>query len=286
MRAPIGIRTGTFQRSRTGPPGPKSPSGSRRGVEPLAAHPAASTCDGMTLNRTEPATESRERLKALLSFEERPMSLGSRTIETGDGHAIERLQFRLPDGAQARGFLVRPARVAEPPPAILLAHAHGGRYEIGARELIDGRPAWLDPPGLALARRGFVALSIDMPTFGSRSGVTESAAAKAALWHGRTLFGQMLGEQAAALTWLAARPDVDQARIGMVGISMGATLAYFLAALDPRVAAVAHLCCYADFTTLVETDAHDLHGDYLTVPGCCARPRPAPSPGWSRRARS
>ena len=100
--------------------------------------------------------------------------------------------------------------------------------------LIDGRPAWLDPPGLALARRGFVALSIDMPTFGSRSGVTESAAAKAALWHGRTLFGQMLGEQAAALTWLAARPDVDQARIGMVGISMGATLAYFLAALDPR----------------------------------------------------
>jgi dienelactone hydrolase len=67
------------------------------------------------------------------------------------------------------------------------------------------------------------------------------------------LFGQMLAEQSAALTWLASRRDVDAGRIGMTGISMGATLSYFLAAIDARVAATAHLCCYADFATLVET---------------------------------
>lgn len=106
-----------------------------------------------------------------------------------------------------------------------------------------------------------------MPTFGSRADVTESAAAKAALWHGWTLFGQMLGEQAGALTWLRSRPDVDPACVGVMGLSLGATLAYFLAALDERIAAVAHLCCYADLASLVASGAHDLHGAYLTVPG-------------------
>ncbi len=48
---------------------------------------------------------------------------------------------------------------------------------------------------------------------------------------------------------------------------MGATLGYWLAAVEPSVAAAAHLCCYADFATLIETGAHDLHGIYLTVPG-------------------
>ena len=153
---------------------------------------------------------------------------------------------------------------------MLLAHAHGGAYDIGARELVDGRPAWLDPPGPALAGAGFVALAIDMPCFGSRAGLGESAASKAGLWYGRPLFGQMLGDQAGALSWLTARPEVDPARIGVLGLSMGATLGYFLAALDPRVAAVAQLCCFADFATLVETGAHDLHGPYLTVPGLLA----------------
>lgn len=106
-----------------------------------------------------------------------------------------------------------------------------------------------------------------MATFGERATVTENSAAKAALWSGRTLFGQMLAEQSAALTWLASRRDVDAGRIGMTGISMGATLSYFLAAIDARVAATAHLCCFADFATLFETGAHDLHGHYLTVPG-------------------
>ena len=221
----------------------------------------------MTLVTPEPKVATCDRLKGLLCFEERSLSLASRSTVTRDGCAVECLQLQLPDGEEVRGFLTRPERAGGPLPAILFAHAHGGRYDIGAGELTEGRPAWLDPPGPALAREGFVALSVDMPTFGARANVTESAAAKAALWYGRTLFGQMLGEQAGALTWLARRGDVDPSRIGMVGISMGATLAYFMAALDERVAAVAQLCCYADFATLVETGAHDRHGHYLTVPG-------------------
>lgn len=208
------------------------------------------------------------RLKELLAFEEVSLTLTGSEVEIRDGYVLERLWFRLPDGGEVRGFLTRPGEASDSRgPAILYAHAHGGRYEIGASELIDGRAALLDAPGPVLAREGHVTLCIDMPIFGERAGITEDAAAKAALWHGKTLFGQMVSEQAAALTWLAARPDVDPARIGVTGLSMGATLAYFLAAVDPRVKATAHLCCYADFATLVQTGAHNRHGHYLTVPG-------------------
>ena len=191
-----------------------------------------------------------ERLKSLLRVTEPSLDLVSSAVDDHGDYTVERLRFRLPGGVEVRGFLTRPPSNPAPGPAILYAHAHGARYDIGASELIDGRPALLDAPGPVFAREGYVTLCIDMPTFGERADITESAATKASLWNGRTLFGQMLGEQAAALTWLAARADVDPARIGMTGISMGATLTYFLAAIDTRITAAAHLCCYADFVTL------------------------------------
>ncbi|MGI0526878.1 alpha/beta hydrolase family protein [Rhizobium giardinii] len=212
-------------------------------------------------------TISAERLKDLLHVTDASLDLVASIAEDRGDHAVERLRFRLSDGPEIRGFMTRPIASRGRGPALLYAHAHGGKYDIGASELLEGRPALLDAPGPVLAREGYVTFCIEMPTFGERAGVTESAAAKAALWRGRTLFGQMLGEQAAALTWLASRGDVDAGRIGMTGISMGATLSYFLTAIDTRIAAVAHLCSYADFTTLIETGAHDLHGHYLTIPG-------------------
>lgn len=210
---------------------------------------------------------SAERLRKLLGIREARLTLETCELDNLGTHVVERLHFRSGDGSPIRGILTRPAATNRPLPALLYAHAHGDRYDIGASELVDGRPALLDPPGPAYAREGFVSLSIDMPVFGERAATSESAASKAALWQGRTLFGQMLEEQSAALTWLAQRSDVDPKRIGMTGISMGATLTYFLAAVDKRIAAIAHLCCYADFGTLIETGAHDRHGHYLTIPG-------------------
>jgi dienelactone hydrolase len=208
-----------------------------------------------------------ERLKDLLHVATASLVLVESVAEDRGDHIVEHLRFRLSDGPEIRGFLTRPVASRRPGPAILYAHAHGRQYNIGASELLEGRPVLLNAPGPVLAKEGYVTLCIDMPTFGERAGMSENAAAKAALWHGQTLFGQMLGEQAAALAWLASRGDVDARRIGMTGISMGATLSYFLAAIDPRLKAVAHLCSFADFATLIETGAHDLHGHYLTVPG-------------------
>lgn len=213
-------------------------------------------------------TFSRQRFWELLKAEPRAALpvLSSRT-ESHDGYVVERLVLDLGHGETVRGVLTRPAASRGPGPALLYMHAHGGRYDIGANELLEGSPWMGTPLGPVLARAGYVTLMIDMPLFGERATSSESALVKALLWRGKVLMGQMLSELTGALGYLAARPDVDPHRIGAFGISMGCTHAFMLAALDDRIAAVAHLCCFADYDVMIDLGAHDGHGHYLTIPG-------------------
>ncbi|MCP4385922.1 MAG: prolyl oligopeptidase family serine peptidase, partial [Hyphomicrobiales bacterium] len=160
-----------------------------------------------------------------------------------------------------------PAKADVPVPALLYCHAHGDRYSIGREELLDSRPALQGPYAADLVERGFAVLCLEMPCFGERMGGIESAMSKAHHWHGRTLFGRMLAELVAGIDFLAAHPAVDTARIGAIGFSMGGTHAWWLAALEPRLKAAVSMCCFADMACLIEADAHDGHGAYMTVPG-------------------
>jgi len=209
---------------------------------------------------------SAEALSAYLQLVEPPIHLLSSQHDEHDGYVVERLSFGIGTEPPVRGLLTRPAGEGRWP-AILYAHSHGGRYDVGAAELLEGREYLLAPWGPELARRGYVTLAIDMPTFGSRQTETESAAAKAAIWYGKSLIGRMLEQQMAALSYLSARPDVDAGRTGGFGMSLGSTLSYWQAAVDVRLRAIAHLCCFADYATLVQLGAHDRHGVYLLVPG-------------------
>ncbi|MEG9862679.1 MAG: alpha/beta fold hydrolase [Parvularculales bacterium] len=151
--------------------------------------------------------------------------------------------------------------------AVLYCHAHGGAYGIGKSELLEGRPALLNPPlARAIAEAGAVVFCADMPGFGERQPEgSESALAKSALWTGQTLLGQMVSDQLLALAVLIEHEKPS--RVATLGISMGGTLAYLVAALREDIAAVAHLCVFADIAPLIETGDHDLHGPYLTIPG-------------------
>ncbi|MCA0424179.1 MAG: hypothetical protein LCH61_12805 [Proteobacteria bacterium] len=183
----------------------------------------------------------------------------------------QRLDLERGDGVAVRGFITGPPGAWSGLPAVLYCHAHGGRYEVGADELLVGRPALQpEPYAHALARQGVVALAIDLCCFGERAGESENLVAKRHLWQGTTLFGDMLADLSGAFDLLAGWPGVDEGRIGAFGISMGATLAFWLAALEPRLRSLAHLCCFADLGTLVRQNGHDRHGLYLTVPGLLA----------------
>jgi dienelactone hydrolase len=220
------------------------------------------------LDREADAAAARRKLRRLLGgFPRQRFAIVDRRPLPAEGYCAEHLT--LADGdSPVRAHLTGPTGEWRDLPVVLYIHAHGNRHAIGADELLHGRPMLRDPPyGRALAEAGIVAFCIDLPCFGERAHEPESLAAKRHLWRGTTLFGQMLAELGAAFDLLQRMDGVDPARIGVMGASMGATLALWLAALETRLKAVAHLCCFADFGTLVASGAHDLHGPYMTVPG-------------------
>jgi acetyl esterase/lipase len=76
----------------------------------------------------------------------------------------------------------------------------------------------------------------------------------------------MMFDELRALDYLAGRPEVDPHRLGVVGMSMGATKAWWLAALDPRVRLCLDICCLTDYEELIRTQALSEHGIYYYVP--------------------
>jgi len=210
-------------------------------------------------------TDLREKVAALLGPD-----FGATRFVAAQSDAAGDMIFTTEEGEVIPATYLPPRDPETPAPAILYCHAHGARYHIGRRELREGRPALTAPYAGVLQDAGYAVLCLEMPCFGTRADIEENATAKARLWQGRTLFGQMLGEQRAGLDWLMAQPGVDSARVGVMGISMGGTLAWWLAALDPRLAACVSMACFADMAGLIATGAHDIHGNYMTVPGLLA----------------
>ena len=90
---------------------------------------------------------------------------------------------------------------------------------------------------------------------------------KEMLWKGQVLWGMMVYDSLRAMDFLLERPDVDPARIATLGISMGSTMAWWLAALDERVKVTVDICCLTDFKTLMEKKNLSAHGVYYFVPG-------------------
>src|SRR5690606_7211405 len=109
-------------------------------------------------------------------------------------------------------------------------------------------------------------LSIDAWGFGERFTSSEGAIFKQMLWNGQVMWGMMVYDSMRAIDYLVSREDVDSERIGTLGISMGGTMAWWLAALDERVCFCIDLCSLADYDALIEERKLDLHGIYYYVP--------------------
>jgi dienelactone hydrolase len=80
------------------------------------------------------------------------------------------------------------------------------------------------------------------------------------------MWGMMVYDSLRAVDYLVTRPDVDASRIGTLGISMGSTMGWWLAALEERVKACVDICCLTDFQALIESRGLDEHGIYYYVP--------------------
>lgn len=193
---------------------------------------------------------------------------------------LEKFTFDNGAGDSVPGycFLPKAATAKTKAPAILYCHWHGGQYDIGKDEVLGVNKAIPRAPGETLAKLGYVVLGIDACCFGERNGrgpdgpeqkgsAGEMSAAKFKLWAGRTLWGMIVRDDLMALDILAARPEVDAARIGVTGISMGSTRAWWVMAMDDRPRAAVCVACMTRYQDLIRAGMLKAHGIYYFVPG-------------------
>ncbi|MCC6626787.1 MAG: acetylxylan esterase [Chloroflexi bacterium] len=200
----------------------------------------------------------------------RDRPIGARLIgqEERDGYVLETLVLDLNGLEAVPAVFVRPRAATGRLPAVLYNHSHGGNYVLGKTELLTGREYLQAPPyAEALASQGYAVLAIDHWLFGERRGRSESELFKETLWQGRVVWGLMVYDSLRAIDYLATRDDVDLSRLATLGMSMGSTMAWWLAALDERVRVCIDLCCLTDFQALIDTRGLDSHGLYYYVPG-------------------
>ncbi|HEV7349926.1 dienelactone hydrolase family protein [Telluribacter sp.] len=197
----------------------------------------------------------------------RPLSVKVVSREETDEIIVEKLLMDINGFQQVPAYFTRPKNATGKVPVVLFNHSHFGQYEVGKNEFMQGRKEMQSPPyALALARAGYAGLCLDSWGFGERKGPTELELFKEMIWKGQVLWGMMVYDNLRALDYLETRPEVDMQRVGTMGMSMGSTMAWWLAALDERIKVCVDLNCLTDFQTLIEVKGLNLHGIYYYVP--------------------
>ena len=214
--------------------------------------------------------QRREQLYALLGdLPDRSRPIGATRIaeERRGSYVLEKLVLDLNGVESVPAYFVRPADRKGRLATILYNHYHGGQYDLGKDELL-GRGSYSRnrPYAEELTRRGYAALCIDAWAFGERRGRSESAIFKQMLWQGQVMWGMMVYDSLRAVEYLLTRPDVDGERLGTMGLSMGSTMAWWVAALDERIKLCVDICCLTDFHALIDAGGLDGHGIYYYVP--------------------
>jgi dienelactone hydrolase len=157
------------------------------------------------------------------------------TIET-DRHVRKRIEFRTEGQDEVPAFLFIPKGLSRPAAAVLCLHQ--------TTKLGKAEPAGMGLKNLAyaaeLAERGFVALAPDYPNFGDYKvdpyAMGYASATMKGIWNHRR-----------AVDYLQSLPEVDPARIGAIGHSLGGHNAIFAAVFDTRIRAVVSSCGFNAF---------------------------------------
>lgn len=209
----------------------------------------------------------------------RPRQLNVKTLsrEEKNGYILEKFVIDNEVDSWIPGYLAIPANVKGKVPVIIGLHGHSS-----SKENIFGFDSNTAQDVMALLlSNGFAVMAVDSYFNGERHGKgpageserqekgsdQELSQFKINLWYGRSLWGMMLRDEQIALDYLISRPEIDSERIGVEGMSMGSTRAWWLAALDDRVKVVVGIACFTRYKELIEQRQLVAHGIYYFVPG-------------------
>ena len=162
-----------------------------------------------------------ERARAFDYDAKAPLDLQERSVETVDGVEVHDVTYASPMGGRVPAYLLVPPGTGRHAGLLFMHWGQGNRSEFLAE-------------GVAAARGGAACLLIDAPyhreEFQGPTGFADPAGEHA-------LFVQLVTDLRRGLDLLVARPDVDPARLGYVGHSLGATWGGALVGVDHRLRA-------------------------------------------------
>lgn len=183
--------------------------------------------------------------------------------ERRDGYQVQKISFDVSGWSHIPAYLLIPDGEG-PFPAIIVLHDHGAHFTIGKEKMV--RPFGVSPDVLAdaddwvhkcyddqyigdyFAANGYVVLAIDALLWGER-GRREGASydAQQALASNLQQMGTSWGsiitmDDVRSAEFLSSLPQVDPAKIGSLGFSMGAHRSWMLAAATDKITASASIC--------------------------------------------
>ena len=186
-----------------------------------------------------------------------PLNLRVLKSETKGDHIRKKLLYDSSPGVRVPAYLLIPAGLkrGERRPGILAAHGHGN----GKDDIVGITEEGGDAEKIALinqldyryaldaVRRGYVVIAPDWCPFGERRPPDEwsrtpgrdpcNVTDLAWLYFGTPLLTQNVWDGMRAVDVLAAHPNVDPGRIGVIGLSYGGTMATHLLINDRRIRA-------------------------------------------------
>jgi lysophospholipase L1-like esterase/dienelactone hydrolase len=191
------------------------------------------------------------------------------------GYTVESITIDNGVDGEISALLLMPNKLKKPAPAILWLHSSSpDKTQILTPHTNGGA----EPLGEVFVKAGYVVLAPDAYWHGERAGTgpagkaetgvrEEESLFKLHLWMGRTLWGLFVRDDQIALDYLCGRPEVDKTRIGATGMSMGSTRAWWLAAVDERVAVTVGVACLTRYQNLIAHGQLRQHGVYYFVNG-------------------
>ncbi|MFN0103957.1 MAG: alpha/beta fold hydrolase [Bryobacteraceae bacterium] len=165
-----------------------------------------------------------------------------------DGYRVENVIFESQPGFRVTANLYLPTTGQPPFPAVLGVAGHS----------VNGKAsATYQAAFIGFAKHGFAVLAFDPPGQGERSEYFDAHTGKSrigigtaehtmaglqCLLTGHTMARYEILDGVRALDYLLTRPEIDPKRIAIAGNSGGGTQAAYLAAVEPRLAAVVSSC--------------------------------------------
>ncbi|MBN2394297.1 MAG: acetylxylan esterase [Anaerolineae bacterium] len=190
---------------------------------------------------------------------------------------LETVAFNTTPWIRVKGYFLLPKGVPYPVPGLVVFHAWGGPMLFGKERLVNtGRdhPLLLEHRNKvysgrflaeAFVKQGYAVIVIDAHHFGARAprglnGIPASydpfvlsigeyvgletrvrdqlyLGVRQLNWAGTTWMGVNYWDDSRCVDYLCSRPEVDAARIGCTGLSVGGWRTNFMAALEPRIKA-------------------------------------------------